>query len=197
MALPILLQKLFQNGGAGDKLNTSILPAASTTAVGAARIASSAEATAGTDATKIMTPAMTKQAIDKFAPVKTVNGAGPDESGDIPLGLHAVATSGSYNDLLNKPAIPAKDYWMPNYSSSIQISKGDYTPSENGWLRLTNMSNGDYSGGEVVHKRSGITVIKFYQNRYPGTAVLMCPVKSDETYTVTNSGDVYFHRLRG
>ena len=83
MALPILLQKLFQNGGAGDKLNTSILPAASTTAVGAARIASSAEATAGTDATKIMTPALTKQAIDKFAPVKTVNGNGPDSSGDI------------------------------------------------------------------------------------------------------------------
>lgn len=83
MALPILLQKLFQNGGAGDKLNTSILPSASTAAVGAAQIASSAEATAGTDTTKIMTPALTKQAIDKFAPVKTVNGNGPDSSGDI------------------------------------------------------------------------------------------------------------------
>lgn len=83
MSFPKVYRDLFQNGGAGDKLNTSILPAASTTAVGAARIASSAEATAGTDTTKIMTPALTKQAIDKFAPVKTVNGNGPDSSGDI------------------------------------------------------------------------------------------------------------------
>lgn len=38
---------------------------------------------------------------------KTVEGKAPDEQGNIALGLHAVATSGSYNDLADKPYIPA------------------------------------------------------------------------------------------
>lgn len=38
---------------------------------------------------------------------KTVEGKAPDGQGNITLGLHAVATSGSYNDLANKPSIPA------------------------------------------------------------------------------------------
>ena len=38
---------------------------------------------------------------------KTVEGKAPDGQGNIALGLHAVATSGSYNDLANKPSIPA------------------------------------------------------------------------------------------
>lgn len=38
---------------------------------------------------------------------KTVEGKAPDGQGNIALGLHAVATSGSYNDLANKPEIPA------------------------------------------------------------------------------------------
>lgn len=196
MALPILLQKLFQNGGAGDKLNTSILPAASTTAVGAARIASSAEATAGTDATKIMTPALTKQAIDKFAPVKTVNGKGPDKSGDVPLGLHAVATSGSYNDLTNKPNIPPKTRMMPNYGSFVEIVKGDFTPVEDGWLRLENMNSGDNTGAKVIHKASGAKLFEFHQSRYPGTATGILPVQAGETYTVSGVGNVYFHPMR-
>ena len=37
---------------------------------------------------------------------KTVEGRAPDGQGNIALGLHAVATSGNYNDLSNKPAIP-------------------------------------------------------------------------------------------
>jgi hypothetical protein len=146
MSYPKIYRDLFQNDGAGDKLNTSILPAASTTAVGAARIASSAEATAGTDTTKIMTPALTKQAIDKFAPVKTVNGAGPDESGDIPLGLHAVATSGSYLDLLNKPSIPAtpKAYVTQTWSSG----KSWYRVWSDGFVEQGGFVNSPY--GQVV-----------------------------------------------
>lgn len=38
---------------------------------------------------------------------KTVEGKAPDGQGNIALGLHAVATSGNYNDLSNKPSIPA------------------------------------------------------------------------------------------
>lgn len=38
---------------------------------------------------------------------KTVEGRTPDGQGNIALGLHAVATSGNYNDLSNKPTIPS------------------------------------------------------------------------------------------
>ena len=37
---------------------------------------------------------------------KTVDGIGPDGVGNVALGLHAVARSGSYNDLTNRPSIP-------------------------------------------------------------------------------------------
>lgn len=46
-------------------------------------IASEAEAKAGTNNTKFMTPLRTKQAITKLSPVKTVNGVLPDSSGNI------------------------------------------------------------------------------------------------------------------
>ena len=39
--------------------------------------------------------------------VLSVNDITPDGSGNVNLGLHAVATSGNYNDLVNKPNIPA------------------------------------------------------------------------------------------
>lgn len=45
--------------------------------------ASEAEAEAGTNNTKFMTPLRTKQAITKLSPVKTVNGVLPDSSGNI------------------------------------------------------------------------------------------------------------------
>ena len=55
-------------------------------------IASQAEAEAGTNNEKFMTPLRTKQAIDKFAPVKTVNGDSPDSNGNIELNLDDYAT---------------------------------------------------------------------------------------------------------
>ena len=39
--------------------------------------------------------------------VLSVNAIKPSTTGDVSLGLHAVATSGDYNDLTNKPRIPA------------------------------------------------------------------------------------------
>lgn len=39
--------------------------------------------------------------------VLSVNNITPSSGGNVNLGLHAVATSGNYNDLSNKPAIPA------------------------------------------------------------------------------------------
>lgn len=55
--------------------------------------------------------------------VLRVNNITPDGSGNVPLGLHAVATSGNYNDLANKPHIPAN-------TSNWSVSDGT-----NGWAR--------------------------------------------------------------
>lgn len=85
---------------------------------------------------------------------------------------------------------------LPNYSSYVQVSKGDFTPTEDGWLRLENMSGDDYTGGKVIHKASGAKLFEFYQNRYPGNATGILPVLAGETYTVSNTGNVYFHPMR-
>lgn len=223
-------------------------------------VASSDEAVAGTDNTKMMTPLRTKESVQQFSPtdyvtglsvsgqtvtftkkngttgkittqdtkythpnsgvsagtyntvtvnaqghvtggnnakyVKSVDNISADVNGNVSLGLHAVATSGNYNDLSNKPSIPPATRMMPDYSSSVQIAKGDYTPTENGWLRLADMNNGDYTGAKVIHKASGSKLFEFYQNRYPGTATGRIPVRAGETYTVSNVGPVFFHRMR-
>lgn len=127
---------------------------------------------------------------------KTVEGKAPDSKGNVYLGLHAVATSGNYNDLSNKPNIPPATRMMPNYGSFVQIANGDFTPVEDGWLRLENMNSGDYTGGNVIHKASGAKLFEFYQNRYPGTATGILPVRAGETYTVSNVGTIYFHPMR-
>lgn len=41
------------------------------------------DAEKGTDDNKVMTPLRTKQAVEKFAPLKTVNGQSPDDSGNV------------------------------------------------------------------------------------------------------------------
>lgn len=142
------------------------------------------------------TPAKADGDVPVDVGAKTVEGKAPDSKGNVSLGLHAVATSGNYNDLSNKPTIPPATRMMPNYGSFVQISKGDFTPVEDGWLRLENMNSGDYTGGQVIHKASGAKLFEFYQNRYPGTATGILPVRAGETYTVSNVGNVYFHPMR-
>lgn len=142
------------------------------------------------------TPAKADGDVPVDVGAKTVEGKAPDSKGNVYLGLHAVATSGNYNDLSNKPNIPPATRMMPNYGSFVQITKGDFTPVEDGWLRLENMNNGDYTGGNVIHKASGAKLFEFYQNRYPGTATGILPVRAGETYAVSNVGNVYFHPMR-
>ena len=55
--------------------------------------------------------------------VLSVNNITPNDSGNVPLGLHAIATSGNYNDLTNKPHIPVN-------TSNWSVSNGT-----NGWAR--------------------------------------------------------------
>ena len=107
--------------------------------------------------------------------VKSVNGQKPNNAGNVTIEVKSA---------------------LPNYSSYVQVSKGDFTPTEDGWLRLENMNNGDYTGGKVVHKVSGALLFEFYQNKYPGNATGILPVLAGETYTVSNPGSVYFHPMR-
>lgn len=107
--------------------------------------------------------------------VKSVNGQKPNNAGNVTIEVKSA---------------------LPNYSSYVQVSKGDFTPTEDGWLRLEHMSSGDYTGGKVVHKVSGALLFEFYQNRYPGDATGILPVRARETYTVSNTGNVYFHPMR-
>lgn len=109
------------------------------------------------------------------AAVKSVNGQKPNNAGNVTIEVKSA---------------------LPNYSSYVQVSKGDFTPTEDGWLRLENMSNGDNTGGKVIHKVSGAKLFEFYQARYPGNATGIIPVLAGETYTVSNTGSVYFHPMR-
>lgn len=107
--------------------------------------------------------------------VLSVNNITPDDSGNVPIEVKST---------------------LPNYSSYVQISKGDFTPTEDGWLRLEHMSSGDYTGGKVIHKASGVLLFEFFQARYPGDATGILPVLAGETYTVSNTSSVYFHPMR-
>jgi hypothetical protein len=63
---------------------------------------------------------------------KTVEGKAPDSNGNVALGLHAVATSGSYNDLANKPNIPT----TPDAYVTETYRSGDnwYRKWSDGWI---------------------------------------------------------------
>lgn len=78
-------------------------------------IASEAEAKAGTNNTKFMTPLRVAQAIEEFAPVKSVNGVGPDEDGNIQI-----------NDIYTQPNLTL--LWKADISQ--EYYKGDITLSE-------------------------------------------------------------------
>ena len=107
--------------------------------------------------------------------VKSVNGQKPNNAGNVTIEVKSA---------------------LPNYSSYVQVSKGDFTPTKDGWLRLADMNKGDYTGGSVVHKASGVKLFEFYQAKYPGNATGILPVLARETYTVSNPGSVYFHPMR-
>lgn len=82
-------------------------------------IATTAEATEGTDDTKLMTPKKVKESISVNAPQADWNATtGSSQIINKPT-LATVATTGSYNDLSNKPTIPPtpKSYITTNWRS--------------------------------------------------------------------------------
>lgn len=79
---------------------------------------------------------------------KTVEGKAPDGQGNIALGLHAVATSGNYNDLSNKPTIPASpDIYVTQSGSS---GSNRYRVWSNGFIEQWGLLNGSGGGGIVT-----------------------------------------------
>ena len=110
------------------------------------------------------------------ATVKTINNQKPDSSGNI-----SISTAIGF----------------PNYTSYVTIASGDYTPSDNGWIRMA-LASGDFQSISCTHKASGQRVLFYSQARYPGSGLFMCPVCKNETYTLSGKeGEIWFHRCRG
>lgn len=85
---------------------------------------------------------------------------------------------------------------MPIYGSYVSIKAGDFTPTQNGWLRLFLSATTDHRSFTVTHKSSGQIILQFGQCRYPGYGWFMCPVKGRETYKIESSEvQIYFHTV--
>lgn len=80
--------------------------------------------------------------------VLSVNAITPDGSGNVNLGLHAVATSGNYNDLSNKPKIPASpDIYVTQSGSS---GSNQYRVWNTGFIEQWGLLNGPGAAGGTV-----------------------------------------------
>ena len=103
--------------------------------------------------------------------------------------LAAVATSGSYNDLLDKPTIPSAydDTAIKNRLNALEQSGGDGSSGTATSLRAvynnTNLQNGYYnlSGGVGSTAPVGVT-------DYQGTYSMRIAVKGGDMYSLTTNG---------
>lgn len=108
--------------------------------------------------------------------VKSVNGQKPNNAGNVTIEVKSA---------------------MPNYSSYVQVSKGDFTPTYDGWIRLFLSASSDYRSFTVKHKESDQVILNYAQARYPGSGWFMCPLVAGETYTISSSESaIYFHPMR-
>lgn len=108
--------------------------------------------------------------------VKSVNGQKPNNAGNVTIEVKSA---------------------MPNYSSYVQVSKGDFTPTYDGWIRLFLSASSDYRSFTVKHKESAQVILNYAQARYPGSGWFMCPLVAGETYTISSSESaIYFHPMR-
>lgn len=109
--------------------------------------------------------------------VKTINNQKPNSSGNI-----SISTAIGF----------------PSYTSYVTIAPGDYTPSDNGWIRMDLATSDDYQSISCTHKASGQAILYYQQARYPGNGIFMCPVCKGETYALSGKqGKIWFHRCRG
>lgn len=123
MSLPFLLRKLFQNDGAGEKLNPAIIPT---------------DTALSDTSTNPIANSVVKAAIDaKSFPVDSALSTTSTNAVQNSVvtakfnGLASVATSGSYNDLSNKPTIPTQGLTLVASSSS---TASWYRKYSDGWI---------------------------------------------------------------
>lgn len=80
--------------------------------------------------------------------VLKVNNIAPADDGNVALGLHAVATSGNYNDLSNKPKIPTSPANHVALSGSSE--SGWYHVWGNGFIEQWGILHGSGAAGGTV-----------------------------------------------
>lgn len=107
--------------------------------------------------------------------VLSVNDITPDTDGNVPLGLHAVATSGDYNDLTNKPSIPTN------------TSNWSVAPGTNGWAR--DKSTGFTIAWMYVDSSSATTIT------YPRSFREVCAVQRTIISTHDGTARNYEHGI--
>jgi hypothetical protein len=107
--------------------------------------------------------------------VLSVNDITPDNSGNVPLGLHAVATSGDYNDLTNKPRIPTN------------TSNWSVAPGTNGWAH--DKSTGFTIAWMYVDKDANTTIT------YPRSFSSVCAIQRTTISTSSGTAKNYEHSI--
>lgn len=89
---------------------------------------------------------------------KTVEGKAPDSNGNVALGLHAVATSGNYNDLQNRPTIPAAaDAYLTEMWGG---TPGWYRKYSDGWVEQGG-SFKEFSGSATVSLHTAFSTTNY------------------------------------
>ena len=138
--------------------------------------------------------------------VLSVNDITPASGGNVNLGLHAVATSGNYNDLRNKPTIPSS----PDVYVTTQYKNGSngYRVWSNGFIEQWGIYDGDtynitiddsYNSAlnVTLHKAFSTntyhiyTTQSFYSSSYSSSAAVYRPNTTTTKFTLIVTGHRY------
>lgn len=157
MAFPKLLQRLFQNNGAGDKLNQDILPDISYNDL--------------TDKPAIPTVPTKVSAFENDAGYLTQHQS--LDAYATKTSLKAVATSGSYNDLTDKPAVPTVDSALSATSENPVQNKVINSALDGKLSLLGGTMTGDiqFTDGDIWFNRQTLGI----RGRTNDTYLEICP----------------------
>lgn len=115
--------------------------------------------------------------------VLSVNNITPASGGNVNLGLHAVATSGDYNDLRNKPSLPSTPsaYITETWKSTDGASW--YRKWSDGWIE----QGGNYDTDSIYRASITLTVPMKTTNYY-------CDATSEFTSDYKDNSFIYIMR---
>lgn len=88
------------------------------------KIATQSEAETGTNNVKFMTPLRTKQAINKFAPVKSVNGVVADSAGNVTVPTYTHPNSGVTAGTYRSVTVNAQGHVTAGSNPTITVAQG-------------------------------------------------------------------------